>query len=665
MTGLPEDPRRHIVRSDADLEQWERRIIAASKLGRISWDMETSGLRWYMRKHPPAVQQHLLRNEGVQAIGHVFGFEEDGHTVGVYMPIRHEGLLAVQCTPEKVTQVVQSILGQETAQVVTHNGKFDLHMAANDGIEVKAFIHDTMVMANLLDENVLKNLEFCCVRYGVDPDAYVASQAVKRAVKEINKRFKWNVRKSKKYGVSRMMPGYAMVDIDLLGYYGAGDGIHTLELFHKLLPWIESGWWGIYGTECALIRVLQKAERVGLPINAPYLEARYDEAVEAADELQEKLFDLAGQNFSPSSEDELGEIIYGQFRLPVLSKSKTTEKPGLGAVALVELWHSTQDVAAREFIATVLDWRGQDKIRSTYTRSIIALCDDAGVLHCDFKAQEASTGRMSSEKPNFQNFPSGPLIRTAFEVPVGKVRLFLDYSQVELRILAYYSGDPRMTQAFIDGEDIHSMTSREMFGTDAKEVRRRAKVINFGLAYGMTPLGFVGNMNKELGTEPVTLEQTEGFFERFHRRFTIQDFCERLYGSMRQHRPAAFTSIFGRTRRLPDVAAFGEGERWKRQRAERQAISSAIQGTAADLIKNAMIRMPPILECYDADLVNVVHDEVQVDVPREAAYQCAVELKAVMEDYPVFAPIPIVVEGEWSATHWADKSEIPWMATAA
>lgn len=664
MKGLAEDPRRHIVRNDADLEQWERRILAASEQGLISWDTETSGLCWYLRKHPPAVQQHLLRNEGVQVIGHVFGFEEDGQTVGVYMPIRHEGLLAAQCTPEKVTQVVQTILGQEKAQVVTHNGKFDLHMAANDGIEVKAFIHDTMVMANLLDENVLKNLEFCCVRYGVDPDANAASQMVKRAVSEINKRYKWNRRKSKKYGVSRMMPGYAMVDIDLLGYYGAGDGIHTLELFHKLLPWIESGWWGIYGIECALLRVLQKAERVGLPINGPYLEARYDEAVEAADKLEEKLFALAGQKFSPSSEDELTEIIHGHFRLPVWSKSKKTEKPGMGAVALVELWHSTQDVASREFIGALLDWRGQDKIRSTYTKSIIALCDDAGVLHCDFKAQEANTGRMSSEKPNFQNFPSGPLIRTAFEVPDGKIRLFLDYSQVELRILAFYSGDPRMTQAFIDGEDIHSMTSLQMFGTDDKHARRRAKVINFGLAYKMTPVGFVANMNKELGTELVTHEQAEAFFEKFHRLFTVQDFCEQLYRSMRQHRPAAFTSIFGRTRRLPDLAAFGERERWKRQRAERQAISSAIQGTAADLIKNAMIRMPPILERYDADLVNVVHDEVQVDVPREAAYQCAAELKAVMEDYPMFAPIPIIAEGEWSATHWADKSEIPWMAVA-
>jgi len=315
-----------------------------------------------------------------------------------------------------------------------------------------------------------------------------------------------------------------------------------------------------------------------------------------------------------------------------------------------------------------LEWRDADKIASTYTTSILKRVDANGVLHGRFDQVGARTGRMSSKEPNLQNIPSSAEagIRRAFLVPEGRVRLYMDFSQVELRVLAWCAQEQTMIQTFIEGGDIHDDTSMRMFGSTDYEYRRPAKVINFGVAYGMSKYGVRDNLNKGADPNngvPLIDERTaDGYLDQWHGIFPgVQRHIHALTAQMLRYNPPSFTNAFGRTRRIPAIAAFGP----LGKRAVRQAIASEIQGTANELMKVSMVRVEeeilrPLRNIHGrgADLVGNIHDEMILDVDRDIAYEVAVKTKAIMEDFTLFAPIPIIANGEWTSTTWAAKEDI-------
>lgn len=641
-TLLPRlDPRAHIVSDVSELAHWERVLTDCSRrdMG-LSWDTETSGFQWFKQD---------------RVIGHVFGYDAGDGPRGVYLPIRHQTALDRNLPPDVVTAFAQRILGDPAASVCTWNGKFDVLFAMRDGIDVKARIDDGMIAVALVDENRSKVLEACAVDFGIDPNAFEMKDVVKRVFDEECRRRR--VRK-------KDAPGYAWIPVPILGQYASKDGYNTLAMCRRLLPDVRRYWPELYAREMKLLRYLVRAEWVGTPIDIPYLQALHARAEAKCEQIVGQIHALARHPLRVSSDDELRRYLYDFLSYPI-THTTDSDLPSVDERALKAMIRNGGPATA--IVKLLLDWREQDKIISTYTEPIIAKCDDRGVLHGTFKQVGTNTGRLSSASPNLQNIPSNDTagIRRAFLVPRGKVRIYLDYSQIELRVLAYYAREPTMTDAFIKGEDIHTRTSLELFSSKDKKLRRVAKVINFGLAYGMSALGVMENLNAtaepEKGIDYVTEEQAEGFLARFHERYPrVNAFCRELCSAMSERSPPQFRNVFGRCRRIPEINAFG----WMGRRAERQAIASIIQGTAADIAKEGMVRVGEKLDemraagRYDGDFVLTVHDENQIDVDFTGAPQAVLDLKAEMERFPQFDPIPIIVEAEWSSATWADKKPV-------
>lgn len=650
----PLEWRQHILSSTSELQELENILkeqIAKARL--FSWDTETSGFDYFKK---------------ARIIGHVFGYDlEDGKGPRAsYLPIRHQTVCDVaQLPPEPVTALVQTILGNAQAKVTTWNGKFDLLFARTDGITVRADIEDGMIAVALIDENRPKELESCARDFGIDPDAYFFKELVKEVHTKECRRYR--VPKSK-------APGYAWIPIPLLGRYACKDGYNTLALSKLLLPFAKQHWGQVYDREKTLLRHFERAEWIGTPIDIPYLQALHVRALARIDELEKQIHRIIRHPLRLGSDAAERDFLYGHCRYPVKYLTKDKDDPehvGQPAVderALKGMIREQANPRMGEAIALMLLHREQSKLVSTYTLPIIERCDANGYLHATFKQVGTKTGRASCSQPNIQNIPSDDKsgIRRAFLVPKGKVRLLLDFGQMELRVLAFCAGEPSMIQAFIDGMDIHSFTSMELFHSIEKKWRRPSKVINFGLAYQMSAIGVMESLNStanpEEGADYVTEEQAAAFLTKFHQRFPrVNEFCEELVRSMSRQSPPSFTNMFGRTRRVPDLTAT-----WRRlrNRARRKAIASIIQGTAADVAKISINRCCERLAearasgRYDGEFIMMVHDENQIDVDYDGAGQAVVELKAEMERFPEFAPVPIIADAEWSTSTWADKKPV-------
>jgi DNA polymerase-1 len=414
-----------------------------------------------------------------------------------------------------------------------------------------------------------------------------------------------------------------------------------------------------------LTTALCDMEQAGLPIDVEYLESLRGNLVRVMVGLENQIQSILGPAmFRLGSDDELRYFMRVKLGLELVKKTK-------GNKASVDREVLEQFQGYHPVLKLLLAWRDAEKLASTYTTSILSKLDARGVVHPDFQQVGTNTGRLACKEPNFQNQPvdsddrameySGKKledggvdpwsIRRAYitrkEGSRVIPRLFFDYSQIELRTIAFYSSDPRMTQVYLEGGDIHKAVSEEV-----DRPRRIAKVINFGLSYGMTEMGLARQAKLDSEDAKATLER---FFQRFP---GIVDLRKRLWNSMVQDPEAAFSNLFGRTRRVPLIKST---EDWERGRAQRQAIGSLIQGTAAELTKESIVRIRRFLieENLPAKLVNTVHDEVQIDCLPECLVQVVQGVKARMEDYPEFAPIPIIVDGDYTTKSWADKKPLP------
>ncbi|RPE67193.1 DNA polymerase I [Pacificibacter maritimus] len=452
-------------------------------------------------------------------------------------------------------------------------------------------------------------------------------------------------------GSGKSMITFDKVEIGKAVRYAAEDADITLRLWQIFKPKLHAEQvTTVYETlERPLSPVLTQMERNGIKVDRDVLSRMSNNFAQKMAGLEAEIQELAGQEFNVGSPKQLGEILFDKLELPGGKKGKT------GAYATgVDI---LEDLAAEghELPARVMDWRQLSKLKSTYTDALQTFINpDTGRVHTSYIQTGAVTGRMSSSDPNLQNIPvrseEGRKIRQAFVADSGKKLISLDYSQIELRILAHVAKIDSLKQAFKDGHDIHAMTASEMFdvpieGMDPM-VRRQAKAINFGVIYGISGFGLARNLR-------IPRKEAQGFIDRYFERFPgIKEYMDETVAFAKEHKYVE--TLFGRKIHTPEIAAKGPQAGF----AKRAAINAPIQGTAADIIRRAMIRMPDAIADLPAKMLLQVHDELIFEVDGNACDAVIEAVKDVMENAAepaVHLDVPIEVDAgigdNWAEAH--------------
>lgn len=396
----------------------------------------------------------------------------------------------------------------------------------------------------------------------------------------------------------------------MAGHYAAEDADFTLQLHHVLYPQLQkqAGLLRIYELEVKVSRVLAIVERHGVKVDAEALRRQSQELGAQMKELEERAFDLAGQSFNLNSPKQLGEILFDRMGLPVVRKTPRGT-PSTDEEVLTRL---AQDYPLPQVI---LEYRALSKLKTTYTDKLPRMVNArSGRIHTSYAQAAVITGRLASSEPNLQNIPvrtpAGRRIRSAFIPEDGYSIVSADYSQIELRVMAHVSDDQNLQAAFLRGDDIHRATAAEVFGVPQEAVdanqRRAAKAINFGLMYGMSAFGLAANLG-------ITRDAAQMYIDRYFARYPgvaqyMQDIRQQAYDQ------GYVETVFGRRLWLPEIRG-GSGPR--RKAAERAAINAPMQGTAADLIKMAMVDLQQWMEQkgLSTRLIMQVHDELVLEVP--------------------------------------------------
>ncbi|WP_340248000.1 DNA polymerase I [Sulfitobacter pontiacus] len=406
--------------------------------------------------------------------------------------------------------------------------------------------------------------------------------------------------------------------------YAAEDADITLRLWQLFKPQLHRvGVTKVYETlERPLVPVLAAMERSGVKVDRDTLSRMSNAFAQKMAGLEDEIYELAGRKFNVGSPKQLGEILFDEMGLEGGKKGKTGAY-ATGADVLEDL-ATEHDLPAR-----VLDWRQLSKLKSTYTDALQDhINPDTGRVHTSYSIAGASTGRLASTDPNLQNIPirseEGRRIREAFVAEPGKVLVALDYSQIELRILAHIANIPELKQAFQDGIDIHALTASEMFGVPLDEmtsdVRRQAKAINFGVIYGISGFGLARNLR-------IPRAEAQGFIDRYFERFPgIRTYMNDTKAFAKEH--GFVQTLFGRKIHTPEISAKGPRAGF----AQRAAINAPIQGTAADVIRRAMIRMPDAIKDLPATMLLQVHDELLFEVEKGAEDDLIAAARKVMEN---------------------------------
>lgn len=406
--------------------------------------------------------------------------------------------------------------------------------------------------------------------------------------------------------------------------YAAEDADITLRLWQLFKPQLHRvGVTKVYETlERPLLPVLAAMERSGVKVDRDTLSRMSNAFAQKMAGLEDEIYELAGRKFNVGSPKQLGEILFDEMGLEGGKKGKTGAY-ATGADVLEDL-ATEHDLPAR-----VLDWRQLSKLKSTYTDALQDhINPDTGRVHTSYSIAGASTGRLASTDPNLQNIPirseEGRRIREAFVAEPGKALVALDYSQIELRILAHIANIPELKQAFQDGIDIHALTASEMFGVPLDEmtsdVRRQAKAINFGVIYGISGFGLARNLR-------IPRAEAQGFIDRYFERFPgIRTYMNDTKAFAKEH--GFVQTLFGRKIHTPEISAKGPRAGF----AQRAAINAPIQGTAADVIRRAMIRMPDAIKDLPATMLLQVHDELLFEVEKGAEDDLIAAARQVMEN---------------------------------
>jgi len=546
-----------------------------------------------------------------------------------YVPLAHRYAGAPdQLDRDAVLARLAPWFGNAERAKVGQNVKFDQHALANHGIELAGVAHDTLLESYVLESHKPHDMDSLAWRHlGWKTIAY--AEVCGKGASQI---------------------GFDQVSLEHATEYSAEDADVTLRLHRHLHPQLaaDAKLERLYREiEMPVREVLFRMERHGVLVDATLLARQGAELAERVMSLEREAHALAGQPFNLGSPKQLGEILFARMRLPVTKKTATgqpsTDEEVLEALA-----------ADYPLPKLLLEHRALSKLKSTYTDKLPQMIDRrTGRVHTTFGQATAVTGRLASNDPNLQNIPvrtaEGRRIREAFVAPPGHVILSADYSQIELRIMAHLSGDPALTRAFHEGADIHRATAAEIFGVPAADVtadqRRYIKAVNFGLIYGMGAFGLA----QQLGIERGAAQQ---FIDKYFARYPgVADYMRRTRELAREQ--GYVETVFGRRLWLPDIKAAG-GPR--RAGAERAAINAPMQGTAADLVKLAMIAVDRwIAEARLATrLLLQVHDELVLEVPAGELERVKSELPRCMTGVATLS-VPLVVDvgagPNWERAH--------------
>ena len=598
----------HKVMSEEELEVWLHKLKAAPL---ISFDTETDSLD-YMRAQIVGVSFAVAPGEAA------------------YVPLGHDYAGAPhQLDRNKALAALKPVLEDMTKAKLGHHLKFDAHVLANYGIALNGQRFDSMLESYVLNSVATRHdMDSSAVRYlGVKTIHF--EELTGKGAKRIT---------------------FNQVDVDRAAEYSAEDADITLQLHRAIWPQIEAvpALKFVYESiEQPLVPVLFRMERTGVLVDRALLKAQSSELATRMLELQSQAHQEAGGVFNVDSPKQLQEILFGKLGIPVMRKTPTGQ-PSTAEDVLEELAETYR------LPKLILEYRGMAKLKSTYTDNLpLQINPDTGRIHTSYHQAVAATGRLSSQDPNLQNIPirthEGRRIRQAFIAPPGHSLVAADYSQIELRIMAHLSGDATLLRAFAEDRDVHQATAAEVFSTPLDQVsadqRRSAKAINFGLMYGMSAFGLARQLGIGRGDAQKYMDL---YFERYP---GVRRYMEE---TRRRARETGYVeTVFGRRLYLPEIQSRNAA---LRQYAERSAINAPMQGTAADIIKRAMIEVDSWLQSsrIPARLIMQVHDELVLEVADEAIETLVGQTRTHMiraADLSIPLKVDVGVGRNWDEAH--------------
>ncbi|SFA86370.1 DNA polymerase I [Poseidonocella pacifica] len=613
---IPFEPETYAcVRSADDLAPWIDQIL---ERGYVAVDTETTGL-----------------NDMTAELVGISLCVEPGQAC--YIPLAHRAGAADdlfgddaraegQMGFDQALEILKPILEDEAILKIGQNMKYDAKIFARLNIDV-APIDDTMLMSYAMHAGLHG--------HGMDilSERYLGHTPI--PIKPL-------------LGSGKSAITFDRVPIDEAVRYAAEDADITLRLWQLFKPQLHRAQvTRVYERlERPMVPVLTRMERAGVKVDRDTLSRMSGAFAQKMAQLEEEIHELAGRKFNVGSPKQLGEILFDEMGLEGGKRGKTGAY-ATGADVLEDL-ATLHDLPGR-----VLDWRQISKLKSTYTDALQThIHPETGRVHTCYSIAGASTGRLASTDPNLQNIPirteEGRRIREAFVAEPGKTLVSLDYSQIELRILAHIADIDALKEAFREGQDIHAATASEMFNVPLEEmtpdIRRQAKAINFGVIYGISAFGLARNLR-------IPREEAKGFIDRYFERFPgIRDYMDATKSFAKEH--DYVETLFGRRIHTPEINARGPRAGF----AQRAAINAPIQGTAADIIRRAMIRMERAIEGLPATMLLQVHDELLFEVDEGAAEDLISRAREVMEgaaEPVVKLDVPIIVDAGQGA-NWAE-----------
>ncbi|MDA0381091.1 DNA polymerase I [Vibrio owensii] len=551
--------------------------------------------------------------------------------IAAYVPVAHDYLDAPQqLDRDWVLEQLKPILEDEAQAKVGQNLKYDASVLARYGIEMKGIKHDTMLASYVynsvggkhdMDSLALRFLQHSCISF---------EQIAGKGKNQLT---------------------FNQIDLDEASPYAAEDADVTLRLHNRLFANIEQDekLKTVYEEiEMPLVPVLSRIERTGVLIDDMKLSAQSAEIAARLDELEQKAYEIAEQEFNMNSPKQLQALLFEKMGLPVIKKTPSGT-PSTNEEVLQEL---ALDYPLPKLI---LEYRGLAKLKSTYTDKLPKMINPStGRVHTSYHQAVTATGRLSSTDPNLQNIPirneEGRRIRQAFVAPTGYKILAVDYSQIELRIMAHLSGDQALLDAFRDGKDIHAATAAEIMGVSIEDVsseqRRRAKAVNFGLIYGMSAFGLA----KQLG---IPRGEAQSYMDKYFERYPgVMQYMEDTRSAASEQ--GFVETIFGRRLHLPEIQSRNG---MRRKAAERAAINAPMQGTAADIIKKAMLLVDQWIQEEGNGRVKLlmqVHDELVFEVEESSLSEIESKVQNLMESAAELK-VPLVAEAghgdNWDQAH--------------
>ena len=597
-----------IIFEEAALQSWIKKLSAAK---RFAFDTETTSLDYAVAR----------------VVGVSFAIEPG---VAAYVPFGHDYLDApAQLSESQVLDALKPLLEDHELEKIGQNLKYDQHVLANHNIHLRGITDDTMLMSYVLDSTATRHDMNSLAEHYLDYKTTHFEDIAGKGAKQLP---------------------FNQVPIELAGPYAAEDADITLRLFHVLNGRLSAtpDLLALYrDLEIPLASIITQIEANGALIDGDMLLAQSESLNDLMQSLTDEAYDLAGETFNLASPKQLQSILFEKLKIPILKKTPkgqpSTAEPVLQELAL-----------DYPLPAVIMRYRSLSKLKTTYTDKLPEQINaESGRVHTSYHQAVTATGRLSSSDPNLQNIPirtkEGRRVRQAFIAPAEHKIVAADYSQIELRIMAHLSGDKGLVEAFNNGLDVHKATAAEVFGSEVESVsadqRRKAKAINFGLIYGMSAFGLARQL--DIGRKDAQL-----YIDRYFDRYPG------VLRYMNETRASAadlgyVETIFGRRLYLPEIKS---SNGMRRQAAERTAINAPMQGTAADIIKRAMLRVDEWLQTKGGNvkMIMQVHDELVFEIPEGTVSSDAEKICELMSGAAELA-VPLVVDAgvgiNWDEAH--------------